>query len=109
MQHIEILVVGQHKKIMDILLRHINANENWKATAAWSVEEAQLLFEQNTFAIVLISSGFDETIENELTAFFKAHSLAVEVVLHYGGGTGLLFNELFAAISKIKSNKQHAD
>ena len=101
MQQIEILVIGRYKKIMEILLRHISANENWHATPAWSVEEAHLLFEQKTFSIVLLSSGFDEIVEKNLTAYFKAVRPSTEVVLHYGGGTGLFYNEIYAAIEKI--------
>ncbi|MFN3848815.1 MAG: response regulator receiver protein [Spirosomataceae bacterium] len=98
----EILVVGNHEKIMEILIRHINYNEKWNATPAKTIEEAKAVFEQKAFDIVLLSSGFDESIEQQLAAYFESIKPNIEVVPHYGGGTGLLQNEIYAAVERIK-------
>jgi DNA-binding NtrC family response regulator len=98
----QILVIGNHEKIMEILVRHINYNENWNAIPAKSEEEARLLFTQNHFDLVLLSSGFEEEIERNLTIFFKQKNPSIEVIPHYGGGTGLLQNEIYEAIEKLK-------
>lgn len=100
---IEILVVGNHEKIMEILLRYINNDENWTATAAHTLDEAKEVFERKIFDIVLISSGFDDNTEQEMIRFFNEKNARTEVVLHFGGGTGLLFNEIHAAIERLNS------
>jgi hypothetical protein len=51
----------------------------------------------------LISSGFDENTEQEMIRFFNEKNARTEVVLHFGGGTGLLFNEIHAAIERLNS------
>lgn len=102
---IQILVAGNHEKIMEILIRHINNNENWSAMPTFTSDEAKLAFGTRSFDIVLLSSGFKDYEEQEMIKFFKVTNPRAEIVLHFGGGTGLLFNEINAAIDSINSKQ----
>jgi len=93
MQKIEILVVGKHPEIMKTILRLINNKPEWSGTAAFSVDEAVELSNTITFDVVLLGAGVDDEESSLLKAHFK-----VPVVQHYGGGSGLLYAEIYQAL-----------
>ena len=98
---ITILVIGRHEEIMQILLRIIHKNENWTAKAAMTDEEALALFDAHRFNIVLLSSGIDEADEQILRRSFQGKDPAITIIQHYGGGSGLLSNEIMQALGEI--------
>ena len=98
---ITILVVGRHEEIMQTLLRIIHKNENWTAKAAMTDEEALALFDTHRFNIVLLSSGIDEAAEQMLRRSFQSKDPAITIIQHYGGGSGLLSNEILQALGEI--------
>jgi len=100
---LHILVVGRHPDIMPVVLRLINQHAGWESTGAMTDEEAMEQFQQQSFNLVLLSSGVPEESERELRAFFQSQQPSVPVIQHYGGGSGLLENEILAALT------HHAD
>jgi hypothetical protein len=76
------------------LLKYIAQDPELEPTAAYSVDEAKQTFFNLDPAVVMFSSGIEESAENELKAWFKTQKPSVEIIMHYGGGTGLLFNEI---------------
>ena len=98
----EILVLGRHEEILEILLRLVNKNEAWNGTAATSNEEATRMFSERVFDLVLLSSGIDEESEIYLCNYFRQLNPSIIIVQHYGGGSGLLTNEILQAL-------EHAD
>ena len=98
---IAILVVGRHEEILQTLLRIIHKNENWTAKAAMTDEEALALFDAHRFNIVLLSSGIDEADEQILRRSFQGKDPAITIIQHYGGGSGLLSNEIMQALGEI--------
>ncbi|MEO5893144.1 MAG: hypothetical protein ABIQ31_23035 [Ferruginibacter sp.] len=97
---ITILAIGRHVEIMETLLRIIHKNEAWSAKAALTDDEAILLFDEFQFDIVLLSSGINEESENKLRAYFKNSNPSIIILQHYGGGSGLLSNEIRQALDK---------
>ncbi len=95
-----ILVIGRHPEIMDVILRLINGENGWHATGALTNEKALELFNDNNFDLVLIGGGVDEESLNDLANHFKNKNPAIKIVKHYGGGSGLLFNEIQEALNK---------
>lgn len=93
-QKINILYIGKHVEIMQTVVRLINNNENWAGTGTTDYTEARELFAGNAFDVVLLGCGIDEEDELLLRAFFTQHNPAAKVVQHYGGGSGLLYNEI---------------
>lgn len=96
---IAILVVGRHEEIIQTLLRIIHKNDDWRTEAAMTDAAALALFDADRFDIVLLSSGIDEAAEQWLRQSFKAKDPAITIIQHYGGGSGLLSNEILQAMN----------
>ena len=94
MKTLEFLLLGKNEAILAILLRLVNADENWNAIAFDNEKEAQKYFQNNKIDIVLLSSGIEDHIEKEFTSFCLKHQPEVEVIEHFGGGSGLLKSEI---------------
>ena len=98
MDTLEILVVGTHPEILKVILRLIHANPLWKATGCSCVSDAKDTFLEKDFDLVLLGAGLAEDEELELTSHFESQKPVVRIVKHYGGGSGLLFAEIYQAI-----------
>jgi len=94
MKEINILAVGTHPEIMATILRLLNNKPNWQATGASSLTEVLTLGEDHKFDVILIGAGIDE---ND-TLVIKNTYPEIPVVLHYGGGSGLLYAEIYQAL-----------
>ena len=81
---------------METIERLINKEGDWKATIAFSKEEALSQLNSNDFKIVLLCAGIDN--ELDLTAQLKTLYPTVPVVKHYGGGSGLLYAEIYQGL-----------
>jgi len=99
MKKISILVIGRHPQIMETVLRLINSQPSWKAEGAITDEEAVGKFNSN-FNLVLIGGGVAESSEEKLKTAFEKINPQIKMIRHYGGGSGLLFNEIEEAIAK---------
>jgi len=98
MKKINILYIGMHAEIRETVVRITNNNEAWKCTGTGDVAEARELFSQTDTDLVLLGAGLDENTETELRSYFATVNPQVKVVQHYGGGSGLLANEILHAL-----------
>ena len=71
---------------------------DWKAEGAITDQEAVEKF-NSTFDLVLIGGGVEESSEKKLKTTFEKINPQLKMIRHYGGGSGLLFNEIQEAIS----------
>ena len=94
MKIFEFLILGKNQPILEILLRLVNAYENWNAVGFSDENAAQEYFLNNKIDIVLLSSGIEDHVEKEFTSFCLKHQPEVEVIEHFGGGSGLLKSEI---------------
>ncbi|KUJ63590.1 hypothetical protein AR687_02570 [Flavobacteriaceae bacterium CRH] len=94
MKNLEFLLLGKNEAILAILLRLVNADANWNAVAFSDEKEAQEYFQNHKIDIVLLSSGIEDHIEKEFTSFCLKNQPEVEVIEHFGGGSGLLKSEI---------------
>lgn len=94
MKKLEFLLLGKNEAILTILLRLVNADDNWNGVAFNNEKEAQDYFQNNKIDIVLLSSAIEDHIEKEFTSFCLKHQPDVEVIEHFGGGSGLLKSEI---------------
>ncbi|MFT3682573.1 MAG: hypothetical protein QM791_20120 [Ferruginibacter sp.] len=102
----EILIVGRHPQIMETVLRLVNNNGEWNGTMALTDEAAIELFQQRDFEIVLLCSGIAEESERKLRSLFTYQEPGIIIIQHFGGGSGLLNNEILEALDKkAKENK----
>ncbi len=90
-------MIGRNTQIRETILRLINSQQDWQAIGALTDDEALNLFSTQPSDIALIGGGVDNKSEQKLAAAFKKMNPAVKIVRHYGGGSGLLFNEILEA------------
>jgi len=93
MKKIEILVVGKHPEIMATILRLINSKPEWNGNTAFSVSEAMEKSVSTAFNIVLLGAGLSDNEKEHLKSSFN-----IPVIQHYGGGSGLLFAEIYQVL-----------
>ena len=99
MSKIEILVVGTNQPIMETIARLINKDEKWLATIASSVEGACEICLAKDFGLALIGAGLTDQEEGLLKQRLKELRPSLNIIKHYGGGSGLLFAEIYQGLS----------
>lgn len=97
---IEILVIGTNDEIRATVLRLLNANEAWNAVGVSSAEEALLKCREKEYQILLLGAGLTDEIEGKLTEEVGLLYPDMHVIPHYGGGSGLLYAEIYLALAK---------
>ena len=98
MQKTEILIVGTNESIMKTIARLIDSNEKWLATIAFSMDEAVHICFSRKFDLALICAGLEKDEERILTEKLKHLWPNLPVVRHYGGGSGLLYTEIYQGL-----------
>lgn len=98
MNNIHVLVVGRNPEILNTIIRLINHKPEWSCTGALTDEEAVSAFTGQSFDIVLIGAGVSLGEKQKLCEIFNAQKPVVPIVQHYGGGSGLLFAEIYQAL-----------
>ncbi|HEY0175336.1 MAG TPA: hypothetical protein VGC08_03095 [Pedobacter sp.] len=94
----EILVVGTNQKILETVLRLLNTHVLWNATGVSSPEEAIARCKETAYEVFLIGAGLTDEQEAGLSIEIKRIHPAIHVIPHYGGGSGLLFAEIYLAL-----------
>lgn len=98
MSKTQILVIGRHPAILETVLRLINQHEPWEAVGATDDEQAIELFQQRRFDLVILGGGISDEQERKFVRLFPLLQPHIKIVQHFGGGSGLLFNEIQAAL-----------
>jgi hypothetical protein len=95
---LNILAVGRDKAILEVVERLINSHAGWVAAIAMTAEEAEQLFKTRPFPIVLVGAGFSAQEEEALRQRLQSLDPSTTVTRHYGGGSGLLENEILGIL-----------
>lgn len=99
MKKAEILIICTNDEILKTIVRLIDSNASMQGTGANMLEQALMLFKTSSFDLILIGAGL-KTEEEELITNINRSIKKIPVVRHYGGGSGLLFTEIFQALGK---------
>ena len=106
----KILVIGKDPDILKTVLRLLNDFKaaRYQGIGAQSVEEAQSIFYREPTDMILITNGLSDAEITEVRTNLKKQG--VPVIQHYGGGSGLLFNELtyFLNATNTTHGKDHS-
>lgn len=97
---LEILVVCTHEKILATVLRLLNTKAEWTASGVTSAEEVLPKCSEKEYQVLLLGAGLRDDIEQELTAAVKLAYPLMHIIPHYGGGSGLLFAEIYVALAQ---------
>lgn len=95
---IYILAIGRNADIMEVMNRLINAHENWSGTAVTSDKEALDIVHNRKCDLVLLCAGITEEEELAWKERMAGLDPSVVVLRHYGGGSGLLENEILSVL-----------
>ncbi|WP_179415788.1 hypothetical protein HDF19_20665 [Mucilaginibacter sp. E4BP6] len=95
MEPINILAIGTNTEILPVILRLLNNKPGWQATGASSLTEALAFGSDQKFDLVLIGGGID----NNETLIIKESFIGTPIAIHYGGGSGLLYAEVYQALN----------
>jgi DNA-binding NtrC family response regulator len=105
MTKVQILVIGRNAEILRILHRLINSNDAWLGYTALNDEDAISIFSNHSIDLVLLSSGIPSSSEAYIRQEFINRQPEIHIVQHYGGGSGLLYNEIEAVLHQVKGGK----
>jgi hypothetical protein len=100
---LNILAIGRNVEIMQVMQRLINVPGKWTGKTVTTDEEAFAASTEEPFDITLLCSGISETAEEALRKKLAAINPAMIVIRHYGGGSGLLENEIRAALQQASA------
>jgi hypothetical protein len=95
---VNILVIGRNPEILNKVLELINKNTPYVSVGALSDEEAINLFSTEKFDLILLCQGIDPSSDKKLRHIFNSGNPSIKIIQHFGGGSGLLYNELRNAI-----------
>jgi DNA-binding NarL/FixJ family response regulator len=98
MEKTEILVICRHPEILATIVRLINNRPEWNATGCETDEQAIDAFKNINYKLVLIGAGVAPLSELHLRQAFTAQNPQAKIVQHFGGGSGLLFAEIYGAL-----------
>jgi DNA-binding NtrC family response regulator len=94
----EILVIGTNEQILATVLRLLNTNELWHATGVSTSDAAINACKERAFQVLLIGAGLTDKDEETLSDKVKVLHPGIQIIPHYGGGSGLLFAEIYLAL-----------
>ena len=103
MQKKEILIIGRNAEILETVIRLINNNPEWNGTGAGTDEEAIEKFHRQHIDIVLLTNGISGDEETKLRKIFVHQNNDIIIIQHYGGGSGLLSNEIREALDNFRA------
>ncbi len=101
MDALQFLIVGKNEEILETLKRLIENTNGWSATISSEENEVLSYLENNPPDALLVSSGLSEAFEKEIIQFVLHLNIKTKVIMHYGGGSGLLKNEIFSAFPQL--------
>lgn len=102
MKTLHFLVLGKNQEILDVLKRIIENNEGWTAEIQSDEEQSYRYIKEQKVDIVLLSSGLDDQFEINIKVFCADFDKDVKVIDHYGGGSGLLKNEVYSLFPNLR-------
>jgi hypothetical protein len=97
---LHILAVGRDHEILLVVERLINSHEHWAATIVTTDEAALAAFNKQQYPIVFVCAGVTAEEEETLRQRLSELDPSVTVIRHFGGGSGLLENEVRAILDR---------
>lgn len=104
---LNILALGRNPEIMVVMNRLLNAPAGWYGVTVNTPEETLAAFAKTPFHIVLLCAGITPEEEAGLKAQLSALNPSVIVRRHYGGGSGLLKNEIQFVLDRENIQLKH--
>ena len=96
---VQILVICRHPEILQTILRLIRNKPEWQPSGCAPGETALDLIIKQKFDLVLLGAGIEPHEDAQLRKSLSEHQPGALIVQHYGGGSGLLYAEVYQALN----------
>lgn len=96
---VQILVICRHPEILQTILRLIRNKPEWEPAGCAPGGAALDLIGNQKFDVVLLGAGIEPHEDAQLRKSLSEQQPGVRIVQHYGGGSGLLFAEIYQALN----------
>ena len=96
MRSLHFLVIGTNDVILETLVRVISSVDHWTAHSCQELESMFDYLKQEKVNVLLLSSGLEDEVERKIKTIVPFLYPETVVIAHYGGGSGLLKNEVLS-------------
>lgn len=96
---LQILVVCRHEEILQTILRLIRNKPQWQGTGTEPGDHALNLIKNGNYDLVLLGAGIHPEEDVQFRKELAQYQPNVPIIQHYGGGSGLLFAEIYQALN----------
>ncbi|RKE57607.1 hypothetical protein [Sphingobacterium detergens] len=105
MKNLVIIVFGKNEEILQTLKRIIESNQGWQAVIQQDLSTCKNYLSEYPGDILLLSSGLSTQEEAEITDYLAHLNHSIGLIKHYGGGSGLLKNEIYSLFPDLIPDK----
>ncbi|NML41916.1 hypothetical protein HHL17_32325 [Chitinophaga sp. G-6-1-13] len=99
---LKLLAIGYDPAIMQVVERLLNSHAGWEGVIALTGAEGLEKISTGNYDAILLCVGVSVADEGTFREAVNTHHSSTIVIRHYGGGSGLLENELRAALDHNK-------
>ncbi|MCT1532506.1 hypothetical protein M3B46_16000 [Sphingobacterium daejeonense] len=96
MKLLNFVVIGKNVDILNTLKRLIENNTGWTAYVMDDENELKTYLYNHPVDVIILSSGLPEFTEIGIKAYALCVDDHIKVIQHFGGGSGLLKNEIYS-------------
>ncbi|MDM1296141.1 hypothetical protein HX021_17790 [Sphingobacterium sp. N143] len=96
MRTLNFVVFGKNEEILLTLKRIIETTPAWKTTVQQQLSSCKNYLSAHPVDILLLSSGLSAEEERDIIDHLSHLNYPIGLIQHYGGGSGLLKNEVFS-------------
>jgi hypothetical protein len=100
---LRLLAIGYDPAIMQVVERLLNSHAGWEGVIALTKEEGLSKISAGNYQAILLCVGVSKEDEGAFREAVSIQHPSTIVIRHYGGGSGLLENELRAALDHNKN------
>jgi len=95
----------KNEEILQTLKRIIESNHGWQAIIQQDMSTCKGYLSNYPSDILLLSSGLSTQEETEITDYLSHLDHPIGLIKHYGGGSGLLKNEIYSLFPDLIPDK----
>ena len=89
-----VLIIGADPEITTVIERLVNGFQGFRGEAITSIRDLALKLADSQFDVLLLGAGFTKAQETQIRETASSVAPYTRVIEHYGGGSGLLLEEL---------------
>ncbi|WP_433902452.1 hypothetical protein [Sphingobacterium puteale] len=105
MKNLIIILFGKNEEILHTLQRIITGTNGWQAVIQQDLSTCKKYLSSYPVDILLLSSGLSTLEETEIMDHLSYLDHPIGLIKHYGGGSGLLKNEIYSLFPDLIPGK----